>query len=601
MTAKFDVFLSYSSVDKPWAIKLKDDLLSYKVSVWLDKDEIRPGDLFAEALEQALDNCRAVALIVSPEAISSGWVKEEYYRALSLAKTKRTSVQIIPVILREVELPGFLQSRSWVDFQDERDYVQSVWKLVWGITGAKPAQILELSAPDPFSDAPGKPQKGDKEVQRVTSTTPTIDSDHRTKTPKRVRNPFHYGGPVLPEDFVGHQEAVDFCHDQLSKQRRTNIAVNGERRIGKTSLLHYLKHAAQEDWGQHVICLFLDIGIFSKPFKPILFWQEILDLLYIELEPDSPIAIQITDLQSQSTLTNRDFRRLLNNFQQQHPQRSIILLLDEFELIFEADAPADILISLRSLTSSLSGKFTLVTATRDSLSQVCQEVAKIKDFEFHSNFVPYQLERFDQKETYYVVQTLLTKTGVEFTPEELNYIWELSRDKMQAAPPIFVQVAASLIFEHKQKSMLPLDYPDLSRRFEEQTRLYRPVLQDSPEEPPQIGVSEKQSNAQKFNLKKIRTLLIEGFADAELRRLCYDEPDFREVYEQLSEGMGKDQVIDKLIEYADRRDLIERLLALTKEQNPERYKKHQPYDNLTDSPTRSSGNHGKSQSAYRSS
>jgi hypothetical protein len=45
-----------------------------------DKDEIRPGDLFAEALEETLESCSAIALIISPEAMDSGWVKEEYYR-----------------------------------------------------------------------------------------------------------------------------------------------------------------------------------------------------------------------------------------------------------------------------------------------------------------------------------------------------------------------------------------------------------------------------------------------------------------------------------------------------------------------------------------
>jgi hypothetical protein len=80
--AIFDVFLSHNSIDKPWVVQLKDDLIRYGLRVWLDKDEIRPGDLFAEALEDALENCKAIALIISPEAMDSGWVKEEYYRAV---------------------------------------------------------------------------------------------------------------------------------------------------------------------------------------------------------------------------------------------------------------------------------------------------------------------------------------------------------------------------------------------------------------------------------------------------------------------------------------------------------------------------------------
>jgi hypothetical protein len=171
---QFDVFLSHSSADKSWVTKLKDDLLRYGVSVWLDKDEIRPGDLFGKALEQALDNSRAVALVVSPEAINSGWVEEEYYRALTLAENKQTPAQIIPVILRDAELPGFLQSRNWVDFRDETTYAQSVWTLVWGITGKKPAQVLDLTSPDVAPTAPVDSAKQTEALNANTTTSSNI-------------------------------------------------------------------------------------------------------------------------------------------------------------------------------------------------------------------------------------------------------------------------------------------------------------------------------------------------------------------------------------------------------------------------------------------
>jgi hypothetical protein len=149
----FDVFLSHNSVDKPWASRLKDDLQRYGLSVWLDRDEIRPGDLFAKALEEGLASSRAVALIVSPEAMASGWVQEEYYRALSLTKAQAAPVQLVPVILREAEVPDFVKSRDWVDFRDESAYAAKVWELVWGITGHKPAEVLDLSAPAPITPA----------------------------------------------------------------------------------------------------------------------------------------------------------------------------------------------------------------------------------------------------------------------------------------------------------------------------------------------------------------------------------------------------------------------------------------------------------------
>src|SRR5215204_3461725 len=111
---KFDVFLSHNSRDKPWVITLKRSLESYGIRVWLDKDEIRPGDLFAEALEKGIAESKSVALVISPDAMRSGWVKAEYYRALSLSTN--SNLQLIPVLYRDAQIPGFLSDRSWVDF-----------------------------------------------------------------------------------------------------------------------------------------------------------------------------------------------------------------------------------------------------------------------------------------------------------------------------------------------------------------------------------------------------------------------------------------------------------------------------------------------------
>jgi hypothetical protein len=155
---QFDVFLSHNSVDKHWVIKLKDDLQRYGVSVWLDKDEIRPGDLFAQALEEGLENSQTMALVVSSEGMASGWVKEEYYHALSLAQGKQSRLQLIPVMLRDAELPGFLAGRNWVDFREKSTYSQNVWELVWGITGTKPAEVLDMESPDVPLIVPDQPE-----------------------------------------------------------------------------------------------------------------------------------------------------------------------------------------------------------------------------------------------------------------------------------------------------------------------------------------------------------------------------------------------------------------------------------------------------------
>ncbi len=136
MPQEFDVFISYSSSDHAWVENLRNTLSSKGIRVWLDKDQIRPGDLFIDALETGIASSKCVALVVSLNSSRSGWVKEEYHRALAL----RTQLRLIPLLLTDTELPGFLASRKWIDFRDPEQFDQRIEELHWGITGDHSAQ-----------------------------------------------------------------------------------------------------------------------------------------------------------------------------------------------------------------------------------------------------------------------------------------------------------------------------------------------------------------------------------------------------------------------------------------------------------------------------
>lgn len=138
MSEEFDVFLSHNSVDKPWVIALKAALVERGVRVWLDRDEIRPGDLFIDALEQGIHVSRCLAVVISPESLRSAWVKEEYQRALVLAGSSTRELRIIPCVLRDATLPGFLANRHFVDFRLPSRFEAAVDELCHGITGRKP-------------------------------------------------------------------------------------------------------------------------------------------------------------------------------------------------------------------------------------------------------------------------------------------------------------------------------------------------------------------------------------------------------------------------------------------------------------------------------
>lgn len=146
MGRDFDVFLSYSHVDAEFTEVLRTALSGHGLNVWLDKDQIRPGDWFAEALEDGVRSSRTIAILISAHSLASGWVKEEYYRALGLCHSNAS--RLIPVVIDGSELPGFLSTRQYVDFRPPATYEDGLKRLLWGISGEKKELNRALDSPN---------------------------------------------------------------------------------------------------------------------------------------------------------------------------------------------------------------------------------------------------------------------------------------------------------------------------------------------------------------------------------------------------------------------------------------------------------------------
>jgi hypothetical protein len=145
-----DVFISYHSGDATWVTELVADLKSRGVTVWLDQEQIRPGDRFVEVLEEALARVRCVVAVVSAGSLRSGWVQEEMHRALALINQGGGGERrLIAVLIDQTEPPGFLANRRWVDFRDAADRPRSLDQLLFGITGQAP----DATGPGPRSEA----------------------------------------------------------------------------------------------------------------------------------------------------------------------------------------------------------------------------------------------------------------------------------------------------------------------------------------------------------------------------------------------------------------------------------------------------------------
>jgi len=200
---EFDALLSYGPTDADWAIKLKAALEERGLNIWLDRDQIRPGDI--ADLETGLERCKSYVLIVSPDAIRSQWVSDEYHRAVTLAKQKDRPLQVVPVILGKAELPGFLSTRNWVEFLDDTTFDANLERLIWGITGTKSRRTGSSISVAPPAEAAA------------------------------LANPYIFERPAMGEHFFGRKVEMTRLVNALKEGR--SVVVYGLQRVGKTSLV----------------------------------------------------------------------------------------------------------------------------------------------------------------------------------------------------------------------------------------------------------------------------------------------------------------------------------------------------------------------------
>ncbi len=123
------IFISYSHKDKPFAKRLAADLRDAGHTVWIDEIKILVGDSLIEKIRDGIDSVDFVAAIISSTSLNSQCVKRE----LDLASTREIDekrVIVLPILLDEVELPGFLKGKYYADFREEDNYQEGLDELL---------------------------------------------------------------------------------------------------------------------------------------------------------------------------------------------------------------------------------------------------------------------------------------------------------------------------------------------------------------------------------------------------------------------------------------------------------------------------------------
>lgn len=100
----YSAFISYSTKDDVFAVKLHDALQARGVRCWLDKHTVLPGDSISHAVNDGIRLWDKVVLCCSKDSLTSWWVNDEVTRALEkerkLQKERgRETLTVIPLDL----------------------------------------------------------------------------------------------------------------------------------------------------------------------------------------------------------------------------------------------------------------------------------------------------------------------------------------------------------------------------------------------------------------------------------------------------------------------------------------------------------------------
>jgi len=141
-------FFSYSRQDSGFALKLAEELRAAGAAVWLDQLDIGPAQRWDRAVQDALEKCPQMLIVLSPSAVESDNVMDE----VSFALEKRKPV--IPVLYRDCEIPFRLRRLQYIDVRTE--YQKGLRTLLKMLGVAEPPEKVTRSVRLQTDPSPAK-------------------------------------------------------------------------------------------------------------------------------------------------------------------------------------------------------------------------------------------------------------------------------------------------------------------------------------------------------------------------------------------------------------------------------------------------------------
>lgn len=258
-------------------------------------------------------------------------------------------------------------------------------------------------------------------------------------------NPYIVGRPVKnPADFYGRADEVEEIF--LNIQKLQPVSLIGQRRMGRTSLLHYISSPAVAQKyvdPQKYILVYVDFEGLTQ-LSQDQFWRLILN--EIKRFAKNSAKKVILKMLKKENIDNMDVYSIFQSFSDQNIR--IVLCFDEFETVtLNKNFNAAFFMTLRYLVMSYEN-VTYITVSYNNLRELTHS-KEIQSSPFFNMFNEMRVGFFAWEDTMDLIFKPSQKEGVKFNDNDSHFVLDVAYHH-----PFFIQTACYELFKYRTKNKI---------------------------------------------------------------------------------------------------------------------------------------------------
>jgi hypothetical protein len=206
------IFISHSSVDKPFVKKLQAELSKDEsLKFWIDENEILAGDDIQKSISKSLSKSDYLLLVVSGNSTKSSWVNFEVSQFMGFADAKN----IIPIVISKGQkfsepIDNLIKRLKYLDFSDNNNWDRNISAIKRALTGAGIEIQIENKTVN-FNNS--------KIENAIVGDNNKITIKQTKKTVKEKYPPDCIGYDTIKANYIGHliKRYNEYKEDEVGK------------------------------------------------------------------------------------------------------------------------------------------------------------------------------------------------------------------------------------------------------------------------------------------------------------------------------------------------------------------------------------------------